>query len=46
MCSTVEPAFSVGLEKKLNVKGLLSIDAPLAGVDTPHHHIKHMNSNF
>jgi L-threonate 2-dehydrogenase len=31
MCSTVEPAFSVGLEKKLNDKGLLYIDAPISG---------------
>ena len=31
MCSTVEPAFSVGLEKKLNAQGLLYIDAPISG---------------
>ena len=31
MCSTVEPAFSVGLEKKLNDLGLLYIDAPISG---------------
>ncbi len=31
MCSTVDPAFSVGLEKKLNDKGLLYIDAPISG---------------
>jgi 3-hydroxyisobutyrate dehydrogenase len=31
MCSTVDPAFSVGLEKKLNAKGLLYIDAPISG---------------
>ena len=31
MCSTVEPAFSIGLEKKLNDKGLLYIDAPISG---------------
>ncbi len=31
MCSTVEPAFSVGLEKKLNGLGLLYIDAPISG---------------
>ena len=31
MCSTVEPAFSVGLEKRLNDKGLLYIDAPISG---------------
>ena len=31
MCSTVEPAFSVGLEKKLSDKGLLYIDAPISG---------------
>ncbi|MSP34174.1 MAG: NAD(P)-dependent oxidoreductase [Limnohabitans sp.] len=31
MCSTVEPAFSVGLEKKLNDRGLLYIDAPISG---------------
>ena len=31
MCSTVDPAFSVALEKKLNDKGLLYIDAPISG---------------
>jgi len=31
MCSTVDPAFSVGLEKTLNAKGLLYIDAPISG---------------
>jgi 3-hydroxyisobutyrate dehydrogenase len=31
MCSTVEPAFSVGLEKKLTAQGLLYIDAPISG---------------
>jgi 3-hydroxyisobutyrate dehydrogenase len=31
MCSTVDPAFSVGLEKKLNDLGLLYIDAPISG---------------
>lgn len=31
MCSTVDPAFSVGLEKTLNDKGLLYIDAPISG---------------
>jgi 3-hydroxyisobutyrate dehydrogenase len=31
MCSTVEPAFSVGLEKKLTAHGLLYIDAPISG---------------
>lgn len=31
MCSTVEPAFSVGLEKTLNDKGLHYIDAPISG---------------
>jgi len=31
MCSTVDPAFSGGLEKKLNDKGLLYIDAPISG---------------
>jgi 3-hydroxyisobutyrate dehydrogenase len=31
MCSTVDPAFSVGLEKTLHVKGLLYIDAPISG---------------
>jgi len=31
MCSTVEPAFSVGLEKKLNDLGFLYIDAPISG---------------
>jgi len=31
MCSTVDPAFSVVLEKKLNDKGLLYIDAPISG---------------
>jgi 3-hydroxyisobutyrate dehydrogenase len=31
MCSTVEPGFSVGLEKKLNDKGLLYMDAPISG---------------
>jgi len=31
ICSTVDPAFSVGLEKTLNAKGLLYIDAPISG---------------
>ena len=31
MCSTVDPAFSVGLEKKLNDTGLHYIDAPISG---------------
>ena len=31
MCSTVDPAFSVGLEKKLSDKGLHYIDAPISG---------------
>lgn len=31
MCSTVDPAFSVDLEKTLNAKGLLYIDAPISG---------------
>ncbi len=31
MCSTVDPAFSVGLEKQLNDRGLLYIDAPISG---------------
>ena len=31
MCSTVDPAYSVTLEKKLNDKGLLYIDAPISG---------------
>ena len=31
MCSTVDPAFSEALEKKLNDKGLLYIDAPISG---------------
>jgi putative dehydrogenase len=31
MCSTVDPAFSVRLEKTLNAKGLLYIDAPISG---------------
>jgi L-threonate 2-dehydrogenase len=31
MCSTVDPAFSVGLEKTLNAKRLLYIDAPISG---------------
>jgi putative dehydrogenase len=31
MCSTVDPAFSVGLEQTLNAKGLLYIDAPISG---------------
>ena len=31
MCSTVDPAFSVGLEKKLNAQGLHYIDAPISG---------------
>jgi 3-hydroxyisobutyrate dehydrogenase len=31
MCSTVDPAFSVSLEKTLNAKGLLYIDAPISG---------------
>ena len=31
MCSTVDPAFSVGLEKTLNDKGLHYIDAPISG---------------
>ena len=31
MCSTVDPAFSVGLEKTLNAKGLLYIEAPISG---------------
>lgn len=31
MCSTVDPAFSVGLEKTLHAKGLLYIDAPISG---------------
>ena len=31
MCSTVDPAFSVGLEKTLKAKGLLYIDAPISG---------------
>ena len=31
MCSTVDPAFSVALEKKLNDLGLHYIDAPISG---------------
>ena len=31
MCSTVDPAFSVGLEKRLTDLGLLYIDAPISG---------------
>jgi len=31
MCSTVDPAFSVSLEKTLHAKGLLYIDAPISG---------------
>ena len=31
MCSTVDPAFSVGLEKTLNDQGLHYIDAPISG---------------
>jgi 3-hydroxyisobutyrate dehydrogenase len=31
ICSTVEPAFSVVLDKKLNDLGLLYIDAPISG---------------
>jgi len=31
MCSTVDPAFSVRLEKTLNDKGLHYIDAPISG---------------
>ena len=31
MCSTVDPAFSVGLEKKLNDQGLHYIDTPISG---------------
>ena len=31
MCSTVDPAFSVGLEKKLADLGVLYIDAPISG---------------
>jgi len=31
MCSTVEPSWSVALEKRLNDMGLLYIDAPISG---------------
>jgi putative dehydrogenase len=31
MCSTVEPSWSVALEKRLNAMGLLYIDAPISG---------------
>jgi 3-hydroxyisobutyrate dehydrogenase len=31
MCSTVDPAFSVGLEKQLNDLGIHYIDAPISG---------------
>jgi L-threonate 2-dehydrogenase len=31
MCSTVDPNFSIGLERRLNQSGLLYIDAPISG---------------
>jgi len=31
MCSTVEPAWSAGLEKRLAEKGILYLDAPISG---------------
>src|SRR6202043_3105663 len=31
MCSTVDPGWSIGLEKRLAEKGILYLDAPISG---------------